>query len=436
MTMTTQDLREPLLGRGTAPVQPSSRADAVVRKDGAASGAATEGRGTPLSSAINLAATAMGTGVLTLPYAFAQCGPVRSLLLLAVLAVTTDITLVLLVRTGRSMGLTSFGAIMRKLFGDVGSRGFEAMMATVLFLALTAMQRVVLDLLPMSLEEALSMRSGSVDPVMVSGVVNIMVLAACLSRNYHSLRFTSGAALICLVPFIAALLQKALAAAFDPATALPPPVSMSASLEGALLAAPLLASSLCCHFSILDIDNELEARHRDKIYGVIHGVSLGVLPAVYAAVALAGVSLFGALTKENVLMAFRGDKLMEVVRGILSLTNALRMPLIAVPLFRILSELVGRTGGKNEEKAYDRPVGMPVLLLLSMAAAHKMHTLTRVMGLLGGTCGVLGCYCLPGLMYLALWRSGATVSRGWCAASVSAVIIGGMVLVASLFSCT
>ena len=33
--------------------------------------------GTPWSSTVNLAATAMGTGVLTLPYAFARCGPMR-----------------------------------------------------------------------------------------------------------------------------------------------------------------------------------------------------------------------------------------------------------------------------------------------------------------------------------------------------------------------
>ena len=41
-------------------------------------------------------------------------------------------------------------------------------------------------------------------------VVNLFVIAACCSKNYHSLRFTSGAALLCLVPFVLALWRNTL----------------------------------------------------------------------------------------------------------------------------------------------------------------------------------------------------------------------------------
>ena len=46
--------------------------------------------GTPFSTALNLAATSMGTGLLTLPHVFACGGPKMASALLLVLAVTTE----------------------------------------------------------------------------------------------------------------------------------------------------------------------------------------------------------------------------------------------------------------------------------------------------------------------------------------------------------
>jgi len=255
-------------------------------------------------------------------------------------------------------------------------------------------------------------------------------LIACLSKTFHELRFTSGAALLCLAPFITAIIGKALVAFFNPDGDIQaPPASSVASFEGFLLASPLLASAFCCHFSILDIDAEMQPCYRGSIFGVIHCVSLGVLPVTYALVSLAGVALFGADTPENVLVAFHGDRAMQLARGVLSLTNALRMPLIAMPLHRLLQELCGSACPAAAKEG--RPlVAMTLLLMLSLAAACHMRVLTRVLGLLGGTGGVLSCYCLPGLMYLALLRSGGGASRPWALAAVAAICVGALVAVA------
>ena len=122
-------------------------------------------RGTPLSTALNLAATSMGTGLLTLPHTFARCGPLVGTGLLAVLSVTTDVTLILLVKMSRALGVHTFGALMRKLFGKGGSAVFQLTLISVLFLALTAMQRVVLDLLPIFLESICGVEHGTVKPL-------------------------------------------------------------------------------------------------------------------------------------------------------------------------------------------------------------------------------------------------------------------------------
>eukprot|EP00448_Togula_jolla_P042143 CAMPEP_0170568560 /NCGR_PEP_ID=MMETSP0224-20130122/5_1 /TAXON_ID=285029 /ORGANISM="Togula jolla, Strain CCCM 725" /LENGTH=428 /DNA_ID=CAMNT_0010890505 /DNA_START=69 /DNA_END=1355 /DNA_ORIENTATION=- len=389
-------------------------------------------RGTPLSAAVNLAATAMGTGVLTLPFAFGRCGVARCLALLAILAVTTDVSLMLLVRAGRHLNIKTFSGTTRRLFGDTGCTAFQVMTVSILFLALTAMQRVVLDLFPIFCEEMLKLAPGTVRPDITVALVNLGVLAACLSKSFHSLRFTSGAALLCLAPFVAAIVGKASAAVVLGKAASIGAVQGAASTEGLLLAPPLLASSLCCHFSVLDIDSELNPRHRERIYGVIHTVSLIVLPLTYALVGVSGVLLFGGGVAENVLTEFHGDYAMQVARGVLSLVNALRMPLIAVPLYRLLCEML--EPGQAPKPGAPRPWAMILLLVASFVAACKLKVLTRVMGLLGGTGGVLGCFCLPAVLYLALPRAGVRTTGPRRAASVGVIAVGATVAAITVFS--
>ncbi|CAK0820567.1 unnamed protein product [Prorocentrum cordatum] len=374
--------------------------------------------GTPLSAAINLTATAAGAGMLTLPWAFMRCGPGRCLGILAALAVVTDVSLVLLVRVGRATGLVSFGPVVERLFGDAGSRGFQALMAFILFSALTVFQRVVLDLLPMFLEELCSMSRGSLRPMAVSGLVNCCVLTACMSDTFHGLRFSSGASLALLVPFVGGLLWKALDAIAD-VEPVHPPVG-EGSLQGLALAPALLAGSLCCHFGIIEIDNEMQPKFRTHMYGVIHVVCLLVLPLTYALVGLAGVAALGADTSENVLVAFEGDRLMQFARGLLSVTNALRMPLMVKPLLGLVR---GISGGGPPGGA-SRVLQVAALLFCSLVLAQWMVALTSILGLLLGTVGVIGCYCLPGYMYLRLCRDGAGAASGLRAGAYLTIAVG------------
>eukprot|EP00434_Breviolum_minutum_P009123 symbB.v1.2.008036.t1/scaffold490.1/size198488/7 len=390
------------------------------------------GQGTPLSTALNLAATSMGTGLLTLPHVFAGCGPLLATLLLGVLSVTTDVTLMLLVRLGRMLGVTTFGSLMRRIFGKSGSLVFQLTLISVLFLALTAMQRVVLDLLPIFVESTCGLVPGTVKPLALSMLVNLFVIAACFSKNYHSLRFTSGAALVCLLPFVLSLWFNAARA-----TERPRPVTESVSSEGFLLASPILASSLAGgHFSVMEMASQLQSRYKESIYWVIHVIFLGVIPICYVSVSWTGVMLFGADTPEDILIEFQGDSMMEVARGILSFTNALRMPLILMPLHSLVCDtlqmlLVSSLNESNFLSAWRLVLGMPILLFCSAALAQYLSTLSSILGLLGGTCGVIGCFCVPGAMYLRVWytQEGKTTSN--CAVGALFAIIIGLAVVIS-----
>ncbi|CAJ1408014.1 unnamed protein product [Effrenium voratum] len=396
------------------------------------------GSGTPLSTALNLAATSMGTGLLTLPHTFARCGPLVGTGLLAVLSVTTDVTLILLVKMSRALGVHTFGALMRKLFGKGGSAVFQLTLISVLFLALTAMQRVVLDLLPIFLESICGVEHGTVKPLALSMVVNLFVIAACCSKNYHSLRFTSGAALLCLVPFVLALWRNTL----RPDRPEPRPTSESISWEGFLLASPILASSLAGgHFSVMDMAAQLQPRYKESIYSVIHVVFLIVIPLCYVSVSWAGVELFGADTPEDILVEFKGDSAMEVARGVLSFTNALRMPLILMPLHTLVVDTLHLLSASSKEheppllQAWRLVFGMPLLLLSSAVLAQWLSTLASILGLLGGTGGVIGCFCVPGAMYLKVhYKKEAKSSSAYAICAAMAIVIGLAVVVSCCLS--
>ena len=77
-------------------------------------------------------------------------------------------TLVLLVTLGRLLNVTTFGSLMRRIFGKAGSLVFQMTLISVLFLALTAMQRVVLDLLPIFVESICGLIPGTVKPLALS----------------------------------------------------------------------------------------------------------------------------------------------------------------------------------------------------------------------------------------------------------------------------
>jgi len=96
------------------------------------------------------------------------------------------------------------------------------------------------------------------------------------------------------------------------------------------------------------------------------------------------------------------------------------------PLYRMVVD------GKEGSVAEGSPVwGILAILVLSLGTAWYLGELARVMRLLGGTCGVIACYCLPGLLYLALPRSGVSTTKAYRAASVGVLIVGGFIVLST-----
>eukprot|EP00971_Amphidinium_carterae_P155207 3077915-Amphidinium_carterae.1 len=96
-----------------------------------------------------------------------------------------------------------------------------------------------------------------------------------------------------------------------------------------------------------------------------------------------------------------------------------------------------RSGSTSSKIGAPRASEVVPLLAGSVVAALALESLTKVLGLLGGTCGVLGCFIVPSYLELALPRGSTARSDKLSSADCGAVvglIVGFLVFLATIIS--
>mmetsp|Transcript_118404 Transcript_118404/g.230444 ORF Transcript_118404/g.230444 Transcript_118404/m.230444 type:complete len:443 (-) Transcript_118404:57-1385(-) len=399
-----------------APLLPSRKADGI----GSPKEQDVKPRqGTPVSSALNLTAAAVGSGILTLPFAFACCGAFWGAVLLLILAFLSNSTLVFLLQIGRHTGRSTFEQNAEFFFGPAGANTFKSLFTVLVIFIYVAYARVVLDLVPHFLEAQFGTRwfFGEVPVGLLC--MSAMYFVIVFSRSLHALRFTSGLALGCLLYFVALLFLRAFRGMTQ--GAVPPAAADELDSERPrfLLAPPLLISSLLCHFNIFDIDMEIQPVYRSTVvpvcYVVIYGIAI-----LYFFVGLTGFFLFGSGVSDDVLQEFAPDLPVQLARFLLGLTNAFRIPLIVGPLHRALWHQLGfqpplpsarAQAGITFERRLRHAAEVAGIMLIGFFIAVRLP-LGKVMGLIGCTCGTLTCVCFPAAMYLRFLASGSSALQG------------------------
>ena len=98
------------------------------------------------SSTLNLTMTAVGSVVLSLPRAYAECGWAGGTLALAVVALVVDASLVMLVGAARSARADSYEAVGTALLGPRGGALVRVSLVVLLFGSLVSLQIIIADL--------------------------------------------------------------------------------------------------------------------------------------------------------------------------------------------------------------------------------------------------------------------------------------------------
>lgn len=354
--------------------------------------------GTAFSSVVNLLATAMGAGILSLPRAFAMTGWGLGAVLLILSALANDASLAFLVVCARASGQSTYEGNAQKLLGSIGFKIVNVLLILLLFLADVAFVTIVRDLLP----PFIGSLTGHPDawyanPNLVMALSLCAVFPLCLLENITSLRHTSTLVLCCLAYYFVVLTirffardhkqfihEDALAMTDDPL----------AALQGM----SIMISAFICQFNIFKIDSELEEERKEQVWLSIHAAIPGAATVLYLWGGLIGYWMFGANVSSNMLQEFHDDPVMNLCSFLLAVGNIFKIPLITQPLRDSLHEsLPAWTRNSFLETV--------VLMLLVVMAVLALKDLSRVLSVLGCTAGVTICFVMPGLMRLKLLGS-------------------------------
>mmetsp|Transcript_43359 Transcript_43359/g.97608 ORF Transcript_43359/g.97608 Transcript_43359/m.97608 type:complete len:496 (+) Transcript_43359:1-1488(+) len=351
-------------------------------------------QGTQTSAVLNLLATTMGAGLLSLPQAFAYTGWALGIGLMLVTSFCADLSLQFLVDLGRQSGRMSFEGNAFHYLGNAGKRGLNVLLIALLFLASVAMVIIIHDLLPAFIKNM----SGHPDavyarPELVTAVCLMLIYPVCLLKDLTPLRFTSALALFCIAYYYTSLTASFFGRHGGPQVH-SSVVAINTDPLDVLQGWAIMVAAFICHFNIFRIDGELRATERRKIRRVVHIAIPGIATSIYITGGLMGYFYFGGAVQNNVLVNFHDNPLMSVARVALSLTNTFKLPLIVSPLRVSLQEVA--PGVMNRCPT----VEVAVLLALVFFTALGLGSLSKALGLVGCTCGVAACFIFPGLMRL------------------------------------
>ena len=315
-----------LEGQELVPADAEESIEAVSNKD-----AASQPPASICSGILNLANTIIGSGLLSLPSAFARCGFVAGSLLLLIFAAFSALGLHLL-SSGRPASLYT---VAEKAQPNLGLL-VDVAIGIKCFGVATTYLIVVGDSLPLALEP-LGVTGALLDRRLWSALAALAVAPLAYRKRIDGLRYTSLVAILSVLVIMAVVIAFAVGPALSPA--LDPCASTSAQsscrAEGAevvcscrgpvvavsdassiLRALPIYTFAYTCHQNIVSISNEMTLVGRPAPERVIRVIQ-GALPfalAVYLSVAVAGYSTFGNRVAHDVLTSYPNSPLVSGAR--------------------------------------------------------------------------------------------------------------------------
>ena len=320
-----------LEGQELVPADAEASNEAASSKD-----AASQPPASICSGILNLANTIIGSGLLSLPSAFARCGFVTGSLLLLIFAAFSALGLHLLSAASDISGRpASLYTVAEKAQPNLGLL-VDVAIGIKCFGVATTYLIVVGDSLPLALEP-LGATGALLDRRLWSALAALAVAPLAYRKRMDGLRHTSLIAILSVLAIMAVVIAFAIGPALSPA--LDPCASTSAQsscrAEGAevvcscrgpvvavsdassiLRALPIYTFAYTCHQNIVSISNEMALDGRPAPERVIRVIQ-GALPfalAVYFSVAVAGYTTFGNRVAHDVLTSYPSSPLVSGAR--------------------------------------------------------------------------------------------------------------------------
>ncbi|XP_066594514.1 putative sodium-coupled neutral amino acid transporter 11 isoform X2 [Prorops nasuta] len=394
----------------------------------------------PLAS-FNFINSIIGSGVIGIPYALHQAGFGLGIVLLIMVAVLTDYSLILMVRSGHLCGEMSYQGLMRASFGRAGFYILTILQFIYPFIAMVSYNVVVGDTVTKVLIRVTGLQETSWlarRQVVILLATLCVTIPLCLYKNVARLAKISFLSLVCVGFILLAIFIR-----MGNMSALVPTHEDSwrfANFPGIVPSVGIMAFAFMCHHNTFLIYGSIERATQEKWDSVTHW-SLFTSFLVAAAFGITGYATFTAYVQGDLMENYCwDDDLMNLARVMFSGTILLTFPIECFVTREVIMTAIKGTDEIENHDAYvpdsDRKYLIITLGIIIVAYLISMSTdcLGVVLELNGILAAVPLAYVLPGLCYLKLEEGPILSSKklpalGLMTAGILAAISGLLLLI-------
>lgn len=283
-----------------------------------------------MEAVLNFTNSIIGAGIIGLPYAFNQSGFVLGVILLTGLTFLVDWTVVLLVRTGKLAGKSTYQDVMAQCFGRPGFILISVFQFVFAFGGMCAYTVIIGDTLPLVLRSVFSISS----PTLLAltsrhTIITLCTVFICLPLSMYKditkLAKTSAVSMFAIVVIVGAVLLRG--PAVEPDLRGNRDLRWSVFGDGIFQAIGVISFAFVCHHNTFIIFSSLETPTIRKFALVAH-ISTFISFASSIILAWSGYWSFTDKTKGNILNNFHDqDLLINFARFCFSLNMFTTFPM-------------------------------------------------------------------------------------------------------------
>ncbi|KAF6255255.1 transmembrane amino acid transporter protein-domain-containing protein [Scenedesmus sp. NREL 46B-D3] len=385
------------------------------------------GGASSLSSVFTLCNTAIGAGVLGLPFAFRCSGLVGTLLLFAAVATLESFTMYVLAKYAERYDAPSYGSLIRRALGRKTGAGLSAVTVVYLWGSSVAYLVVVADTFTSLAQMHLGGDAWLSQRGVLLLVAGLLLLPCCFPRNLQAMEYVSGAAVVGFLYTAAAVSARGVQAA----AARPDPMAGISLFHfdlRSLYAVSIVVFGFNCHANVVGVFWELE-HYPHKLIPRLPGSPghysalgpfapkpttyklIGMLGAIisymsiillgYTAVGISGYFAFPATVSSNVLNSFPADDtVIQVARAVIGGVCMGSYPLNHHPARKAWEDLLDAALGVRVVPGWLSALLTCTFVASTVGTAVLVTDLGSVLHLIGGTAAAFMVFLLPGLLLM------------------------------------
>lgn len=365
------------------------------------------------SIALTLLMSTIGSGLLSVPYAFSQTGVCVGVLTLLAVAIGAGHTAESLLHCHLTTGLVSYNEIAEHTFGPTAAVLVPVVVVCAIFGGCVSYVAIILSVMP-TLADLWHWQGpfseSRFNHIFFTFLVSLFVIMPLnMVKNLSSLRFSSAFGLCFSFYLVFLILYQAIQKMETPGAFHQPHLMGFTCPTGVAVAFSIFSFAYVLHLNVVPLYLELEDASPRKMIWVIRGV-MALTTIIYGIVGYCGFMLYGEDIKSNVLVNFSDSPAFILARVAVCLAVVMSFPLLFFPLRVTIHNLVYMAcGWTHVEPAQTATKDGIVFMALIFLAAVSVPDLGTVFSITGGTSVVILIFTAPLAFSLRLssWEGGA-----------------------------